>query len=127
MLSSSADQRLKEHREAMAVVSNDGSVLWIPPAIFRSTCSIDITHFPFDVQTCHLKFGSWTYDGYKLDINFYADDASVDISDYIESNEWALIGYPAKKNVKYYTCCSEPFPGMSQSTAGPSHILHLLF
>jgi len=74
---SSADTRLKEHREAMAVVSNDGSVLWIPPSIFRSSCSIDITHFPFDIQTCHLKFGSWTYDGFKLDLAFYEDDDQV--------------------------------------------------
>lgn len=67
----SADTRLKEHREAMCVVSNDGSVLWIPPAMFSSTCSIDITNFPFDIQTCDMKFGSWTYDGFKLDLEFY--------------------------------------------------------
>jgi len=48
-----------------------GTVLWIPPALFRSSCSIDITQFPFDIQTCQLKFGSWTYDGFKLDIDFY--------------------------------------------------------
>lgn len=77
LVRSSADTRLKEHREAMAVVSNDGSVLWIPPSIFRSSCPIDITHFPFDVQTCHLKFGSWTYDGFKLDLGFYDDDDRV--------------------------------------------------
>ena len=40
-------------------------------AIFKSTCAIDIRHFPFDEQTCHLKFGSWTYDGTKLDLHFY--------------------------------------------------------
>jgi len=67
----SADTRLKERREAMCVVSYDGSVLWIPPAIFMSTCSIDITNFPFDVQECELKFGSWTYDVTKLNILFY--------------------------------------------------------
>ena len=63
--------RLQEYRDAMAVVESDGTVLWIPPALFRSSCSIDITQFPFDVQTCQLKFGSWTYDGFKLDIDFY--------------------------------------------------------
>jgi len=63
--------RLKEFRDAMAVVESDGTVLWIPPALFRSSCSIDITQFPFDIQTCQLKFGSWTYDGFKLDIDFY--------------------------------------------------------
>ena len=46
----SADSRLKEHRDAMAVVDSNGSVLWIPPAIFSSSCSIDITNFPFDTQ-----------------------------------------------------------------------------
>ena len=67
----SADIRLKEQRRALAVVSSDGTVLWIPMSIFKSTCSIDITHFPFDEQTCFLKFGSWTYDGFKLDLDFY--------------------------------------------------------
>jgi len=67
----SADRRLKEHRDAMAVVSSDGEVFWMPPAIFKSTCSIDIVYFPFDVQTCKLKLGSWTYDGFKLDVFFY--------------------------------------------------------
>jgi len=46
----SADPRLKEHRDALAVIDKDGSVLWIPPAIFSSSCRIDITNFPFDTQ-----------------------------------------------------------------------------
>ena len=109
----SADTRLKEHREAMAVVSDDGTVLWIPMAIFKSTCSIDITHFPFDEQICNLKFGSWTYDGFKLNIEFYDGLEEVDTSDYIDSNEWDLIEHPAFKNVKYYPCCEEPYPDLT--------------
>jgi len=78
-MSYSADSRLKERREAMCVVENDGSVLWIPTAIFMSTCPIEITNFPFDVQRCKLKFGSWTYDGFKLDISFYGGEEAVRI------------------------------------------------
>ena len=107
--SNSADQRLKEQREAMAVVESSGSVLWIPPAIFKSTCSIDITHFPFDVQLCHMKFGSWTYDGFKLNIDFYEGKDYVDTNDYVVSNEWELVGHPAKKNVVYYPGLREPY------------------
>ena len=24
--------------------------------------------FPFDEQSCDMKFGSWTYDGYQVDL-----------------------------------------------------------
>ena len=109
----SADTRLKEHREALAVVDSEGTVMWIPPAIFKSTCPIDILQFPFDTQTCTLKFGSWTYDGFKLDINFYADQQEFDLNDYIESNEWTVLAHPAYKNTKYYPCCVEPFPDLT--------------
>jgi len=66
-------------------------------------------------QECDLKFGSWTYDGFQLDINFFDNQSSVDVSDYVDSNEWALLEYPAKKNVKHYSCCSEPFPDLTFS------------
>ena len=46
----SADERLNENREARVVVYDDGTVLWIPQAIFKSTCPVEITYFPFDSQ-----------------------------------------------------------------------------
>ena len=36
--------------------------------IFKSTCKIDITWFPFDEQNCSLKFGTWTHDGFKINL-----------------------------------------------------------
>lgn len=104
----SADTRLNELRDAQCVVSHDGGVVWIPQAIFKSSCSIDITHFPFDVQTCHLKFGSWTYDGSKLDLQFLYGPY-FELNDYIRSNEWDIVDSSAKRNVKYYPCCPEPY------------------
>jgi len=34
------------------------------------------------------------------------------------SVEWDLLGVPAKKNEKYYTCCSEPYPDITLPTHG---------
>jgi hypothetical protein len=48
--------------------------------IFKSTCQIDITWFPFDDQSCDLKFGTWTYDGFY--INLSRIDSGVDISSF---------------------------------------------
>ena len=48
------------------VVTHEGQCTYIPPGIFMSTCKIDITWFPFDDQNCEMKFGSWTYNGFKV-------------------------------------------------------------
>lgn len=49
-----------------ATIYHQGLVEWKPPAIYKSSCEIDVEYFPFDEQTCVLKFGSWTYDGFKV-------------------------------------------------------------
>ncbi|XP_055541311.1 CHRNA7-FAM7A fusion protein isoform X2 [Wyeomyia smithii] len=90
------------------VVKNNGSCLYVPPGIFKSTCKIDITWFPFDDQHCEMKFGSWTYDGNQLDLVLNSEDGG-DLSDFITNGEWYLIGMPGKKNTITYQCCPEPY------------------
>jgi len=34
------------------VVYVTGDVLWIPPAIYKSSCTMDVEFFPFDEQYC---------------------------------------------------------------------------
>ena len=50
------------------VVTSTGTCTYIPPGIFLSSCPIDITWFPFDDQDCAMKFGSWTYNGFKVSV-----------------------------------------------------------
>lgn len=63
-----------------------------PPGIFMSTCNVDVRWFPFDIQKCELKFGSWTYDGWLLDLQM----TDADISGYMPNGEWDLIGWSAE-------------------------------
>lgn len=49
-----------------ATLHYTGRVVWEPPAIYKSSCTIDVEFFPFDEQTCGMKFGSWTYDGFQV-------------------------------------------------------------
>ncbi len=159
-------------KQETILVSSDGTVLYIPDVILKSSCAIDITR---DDQTCHMKvkehllvarvhgqqkwgkcrktvmfsleeqlaellkfvfssqkniflplqkekvkcskynkisrkmykfnvfvfqFGSWTYDGFKMDLDFYDGLEEIDVSDYIANGDWGLLGHPARKNVK---------------------------
>ena len=59
---SSADDFTAGYMLVNAMVHSTGQVFWAPPARLRSSCKVDITYFPFDDQTCGLKFGSWAYD-----------------------------------------------------------------
>ena len=43
-----------------------GEIEWKPPAIYKSSCKINVEWFPFDEQSCDMKFGSWTYDGFQV-------------------------------------------------------------
>jgi hypothetical protein len=58
----SADDFTVGYMPTNAMVHSNGLVFWAPPARLRSSCKVDITYFPFDQQSCLMKFGSWTYD-----------------------------------------------------------------
>ncbi|XP_045646681.1 acetylcholine receptor subunit epsilon isoform X4 [Ursus americanus] len=42
--------------DANVLVYEGGYVSWLPPAIYRSTCAVEVTYFPFDWQNCSLVF-----------------------------------------------------------------------
>jgi hypothetical protein len=49
-----------------ATLKFTGEVFWKPPAIYKSSCEINVEYFPFDEQSCIMKFGSWTYNGFQV-------------------------------------------------------------
>ena len=107
-----ADTRLEEKRDALAIVNAEGVVKWRPPGIFKSTCQINIEKFPYDEQNCSMKFGSWTYDGFSIDIQFYEGSKEVNIKEYTESNEWEILSTMGIRTEKKYECCKEVYPDM---------------
>lgn len=111
VLYNSADDYNNGYMQALAMVQHDGHVFWPPIVKLRSTCSIDITYFPFDDQSCKLKMGSWAYDGFQVDL--YAREHPVDLSTFVSNGEWELLKVEAIRNVITYPCCPEPFPDVT--------------
>jgi nicotinic acetylcholine receptor len=111
--------------QSKAMVSNKGGVFWPPPAKLRSSCKIDITYFPFDDQHCKMKFGSWTYDGFQVDVTNRS--AQVDLANYVFSGEWELIDIKVIRNEVFYACCSEPYPDVTFHIIMRRRTLYYLF
>ncbi|KYQ59633.1 Acetylcholine receptor subunit alpha-like protein [Trachymyrmex zeteki] len=116
VLYNNADGNFEVTLATKATIYSQGLVEWKPPAIYKSSCEIDVEYFPFDEQTCVLKFGSWTYDGFKVDLRHMDEksgsnvvDVGVDLSEFYMSVEWDILEVPAVRNEKFYTCCDEPY------------------
>ncbi|XP_054626406.1 neuronal acetylcholine receptor subunit alpha-7a isoform X2 [Dunckerocampus dactyliophorus] len=109
LLYNSADEKFDATYHTNVLVNQSGGCLFLPPAIFKSTCYIDVRWFPFDIQKCDLKFGSWTYGGWSVDLTML----EADISNYIANVEWDLVVVSGKKNDRIYECCPEPYPDVT--------------
>ena len=92
------------------VLMHTGEVNWVPPAIYKSSCRIDVKYFPFDTQECEMRFASWTYNAREVTFAPYpAEYQQIEVTnllsqqgygarndelykdDYLESGTWDVI------------------------------------
>jgi nicotinic acetylcholine receptor len=64
----SADGNYEVTLMTKATLSYTGEVIWKPPSIYKSSCEINVQYFPFDEQSCLMKFASWTYNGFQVSV-----------------------------------------------------------
>ncbi|XP_073238907.1 neuronal acetylcholine receptor subunit alpha-10-like [Porites lutea] len=93
------------------VINSSGWNMWLSPAIIISSCKMDVKYFPFDTQFCLLKFGSWTYDTFR--VNKVREAPFVETDKFVGNGEWKLIAFPAVRNEIYHVCCPEPYPDIT--------------
>lgn len=70
------------------IVASTGAVDWSAPLTMISSCPVNVHLYPFDVQACELKFGSWQHDklyiDYVINEDFPKDMLNV-------NGEWDLL------------------------------------
>lgn len=100
-----------------ATVMFNGTVLWEPPAVYKSSCEIDVQFFPYDKQNCSWRIGAWTYDRHFVDLEYLEHPETTDtrntnynkeainLDEYHRNVEWEIIEVPAIRQHKAYPCC----------------------
>ncbi|CAF4317317.1 unnamed protein product [Rotaria socialis] len=115
VLYNNADGDYQITTRSKAQIRYDGIVKWNPPMVYKSYCSIDIQYYPFDIQNCTLKFGTWSYHGSLVNLQFLTNNESSvlergwDLEDYTPSIEWEILNLRAIRHEKIYACCVEVF------------------
>lgn len=98
-----------ENEKIKCLVYPTGDVLWVPPITFNSHCKPDLTNWPLDEHSCIVKFGSWTQNGFMLNIQIYENKSTIDMSDYLGSDGFKVTSHNVTRNTKFYDCCPEPY------------------
>ncbi|CAH1252015.1 CHRNA7 [Branchiostoma lanceolatum] len=108
-----------------AIITSSGDVTWLYPITMLSSCKMNVYTFPYDEQECILQFGSWTYDGFK--VNVTNRNAKGDTGSFILNEQWDLVDIVARRNELVYACCPEPYPDVSFYISMRRKSLYYLF
>ncbi|KAK5981674.1 Acetylcholine receptor subunit alpha-type deg-3 [Trichostrongylus colubriformis] len=77
------------------------------PALYRTSCMLDIRFFPYDQQECKLIISSWTSS--KSDIDYAAEFHDVNMDNFIPNEEWVVVSFNIKRIEEKFVCCPEPW------------------
>merc|ERR1711936_725206 len=109
VLYNNADGKYEVRLMTKAELKFTGDVKWTPPAIYKSSCEINVEWFPFDEQNCDMKFGSWTYDAKQVGLKHMNQQSGnnvveigIDLTEFYLSVEWDILDVPATKNVESF-------------------------
>ena len=65
-----------------------GMCAWFAIQSFEVVCNADVTKYPFDIQTCALRFYVWGY--YSHEIDLVISSSEIDLSLYVENSIWEI-------------------------------------
>ncbi|KAK7494915.1 hypothetical protein BaRGS_00013794 [Batillaria attramentaria] len=73
------------------LLSFDGRSYWYPAERFETSCSVDVTYFPFDTQRCKWQIFVWGEGGAVNQTDLDPMRPYVDLDFYVTNGEWELM------------------------------------
>jgi len=98
-----------ECEDTNMLIYPNGQVLWVPPCRIKSFCNITLSKDPYGEQVCSWKFGSWTFDGETMGLDFWQDEKKTETDYFVSTRRFKVTQNSAIKEEKKYDCCVEPY------------------
>ncbi|XP_067670852.1 neuronal acetylcholine receptor subunit alpha-7-like [Haliotis asinina] len=76
-----------------------GTLTWYPGDTFKTTCKMDVTKFPFDVQTCFFNVFVWADTISTIDLLPVSNSIGLDI--YNVNSEWDITNTSATRHTEH--------------------------
>lgn len=96
IIDSAEDKLPRDYKENyLLIVHHSGQVRWQFQVVSRSSCKIDIRHFPFDEQRCSIKLRSSARD--KNSLMLIKRNERVKLKDNIKT-EWFILKSSVKES-----------------------------
>ncbi|ELU14906.1 hypothetical protein CAPTEDRAFT_227821 [Capitella teleta] len=89
------------------IVASTGRVTWMTMALLKTSCNVDVANYPFDTQTCKIKFGSWTFNNEEMSLRCSSNEAGM--HNLVANGEWDILSATCTNNSVSYPCCEEEY------------------
>ncbi|XP_078000484.1 neuronal acetylcholine receptor subunit beta-3-like [Glandiceps talaboti] len=94
-----------------AEIGYRGRIIQSIPGILRTPCTMDITYFPVDTQSCQIRFGLWMYVNRQVQLILRRKD--VPKENFVRNSEWDIIGTRGRSRVSSFLFTTdEPYTAM---------------
>ena len=95
---------------SLAIVYATGNILWITPILIEVASRQEPDE---NIVESEIRIGSWTYDGYHINLTAFGGSEILDTSDLSTNSKYRISDQKQKSRaVNYYPCCSEPYISM---------------
>lgn len=108
VMEDNASKRLQHVKLTSNNVTKTTTVEMLYPAIYKSSCIIDLRYFPFDYTRCLLTIGSWIYDNKAIDYFHEPDTSSkhaIGTKHCLPNEGFDILSTSVERKVMKYACC----------------------
>ncbi|CAD6196079.1 unnamed protein product [Caenorhabditis auriculariae] len=79
------------------------------PTIYKISCMLNLRFFPFDVQTCKMTFGSWSFDSTLIDYYPKNESQGIGTINCLENEGWSILSSRVQRVQHKYECCPNKY------------------